>query len=118
MNLLVKDFLIVFIGGGLGSVLRFSTSLAVASFQMRSWIATLIVNVIGAAIMLVLSFKYDLNHETSRLVKTGFLGALTTFSTFSLEVVGAFRTGNTAEGISIMLLNIVLGIIVGIWIFR
>jgi CrcB protein len=114
----MKDFVIVFIGGGLGSVLRFSTSLAIASFQMKAWIATLIVNVIGAALMLVLSYKFDLSHETSRLVKTGFLGALTTFSTFSLEVVGAFRSGNATEGISILVLNVVLGIVIGIWIFR
>ncbi len=113
-----KELLYVFIGGGIGSSLRFSTGLMASYFHLRPWLGTLAVNVIGAIVMLILSFKYDLSNDSSRLLKTGVLGGLTTFSTFSLEVVGAFKSGNTAEGISILLLNIFLGVVVGIWIFR
>lgn len=115
---LFKDFLLVFIGGGVGSCLRFSASLAAKAIQLNSWWATLFVNIVGAFIMLLLSFKFDLSHDNSRLIKVGLLGALTTFSTFSLEIVGAFKNGQPLEGLSILTLNILLGIVIGIWIFR
>ena len=114
----MRDFLYVFIGGGLGSSLRYSASLLARSLDVKVWYSTLLVNIIGATAMLLLSYKFNISEDSSKLLKVGLLGGLTTFSTFSLEVVSAFKNGNTAEGISILCLNIFLGIIVGIWIFR
>ena len=68
--------------------------------------------------MLALSYKFNLSKDTARFVQTGILGGLTTFSMFSLEVVNAFRNGNYLESFGILALNIVLGIIIGIGIFR
>jgi CrcB protein len=84
------SYLIIFLGGGLGSVLRFSIS----SFVGRKIVgnfpwSTLSVNLIGAfligVIIEVLAQKYSSSTNLRYLLVTGFLGGFTTFSAFSLE---------------------------------
>ncbi|HID66626.1 MAG TPA: CrcB family protein, partial [Aquificaceae bacterium] len=70
------------------------SALEIASFVQRSAdtffpIGTLSVNVVGGFFIgfLALYFEQNINPEYRALVITGFLGALTTFSTFSYETV-------------------------------
>ena len=51
-------------------------------------------------------------------VKAGVLGSLTTFSTFSVELVSLLKEGRWQEAVVVILLNIVFGIIIGIGILR
>ena len=76
------------IGGFLGAISRFLISAEVVRVFGESLpYGTLAVNIIGSFIIgfLAIYFEQHLNPEYRALFITGFLGALTTFSSFSLE---------------------------------
>ena len=81
------------LGGALGAVARWGTSLWLARWTRDSlWagypLGTLTVNVIGAFLLgwLVFHERLPLSPLLRVGIGTGFLGALTTFSTFELEL--------------------------------
>lgn len=82
--------LAVFLGGGLGSVLRFG--LAQAFFTRHLWgvpLSTLLANVLASFILgvvWIVGFR-EKNPSLYLLTATGFCGGLSTFSTFSQENV-------------------------------
>lgn len=77
--------LLVGIGGLFGSIARFSLSeLFKRRFTVKLPIATLTVNIMGS-FLLGFFLGIQVNELWMALLGTGFLGAFTTFSTFSLE---------------------------------
>lgn len=87
----MKTFFYIFIGGGIGSVLRFVLSKYMIQFWHKDFpTGTLIVNLIGCFLIGVL-FTYFTKYPTptifSWLLIAGFCGGFTTFSTFSLESI-------------------------------
>lgn len=80
------SFVLVFIGGGLGSVLRYLVGQTISFKQFP--IATLFVNVIGSFFIgWFVAHSLSQNNTIKLLVVTGFCGGFTTFSTFSLDVI-------------------------------
>lgn len=99
MSLALKPILLVFLGGGLGSVLRLATYHA-----SRLWLpahfpfGTLIVNVAGglvAGIIAAILVQRSVggNDPLALLLITGLLGGFTTFSAFSLDAVQLWQRG-------------------------
>lgn len=93
----MKDFLLVFLGGGLGSVVRYSIGRGVSVFYVPSFpIATLVANI--AACFAVGFFIGAAEHKqllstSSRLFWTvGFCGGFSTFSTFSHETLSLLQS--------------------------
>ena len=95
-------FMAVGLGGALGAMLRYAISLwAVQRFEAlvptAALLGTLIANAVGAlliGVLFVVITEKGLIAESWRpLLVVGFLGALTTFSTFSLETVGLLQQG-------------------------
>lgn len=89
---LLRNVMAIAAGGALGALCRFGCSLWLANqLGTRLPYGTLAVNVIGAfGIGLAATFfsmKYGTTHYIALFIITGFLGALTTFSTFSLETL-------------------------------
>ena len=87
----------VFLGGGIGSVTRYGTTLlAGRMFGTGFPWGTLIVNLGGCfliGIILGLAEKSNLIQPSTRLFfVTGFLGGLTTFSSYALESIVALRS--------------------------
>lgn len=88
----------IFVGGGLGSILRYGINILLRNYSLDFPFATLAVNIIGS---LILGFtialfwnKLQISHETWRLAVTvGFCGGLTTFSTFSWEAFDLIKNG-------------------------
>jgi fluoride exporter len=85
----MKNILLVFIGGGLGSLLRFLISrFVVTTIESSFPIATLGINIIGCfliGVILTLSKAGNINMALTIFLATGFCGGFTTFSTFAYE---------------------------------
>ena len=86
---MIKQFFLVFIGGGLGSVLRFIISKWLNNTQNGIPYGTFAANILGSlliGIILGLAAKNDaLSQNQTLLLATGFCGGFTTFSTFAYE---------------------------------
>ena len=115
----IYHFIIVFLGGGVGAVLRWLLTLQFSYNSTKSWQGTLIVNLIGCLFFfLITRFFKDIEPDYDLFIKTGILGSLTTFSTFAFDVVFLFKQGMVKEAILALCLNVFFGIIIGIGILR
>ena len=93
---MIKNFLIVGLGGGAGSMLRYAVQ---KIFQAQSPAAfptgTLLVNIAGCFLIGILwgmvSRSLTWNEEMKLLLMTGFCGGFTTFSAFTLEGIGLLK---------------------------
>ena len=89
----------VFLGAGIGAVCRWALGLALNPVFPTIPFGTLAANLIGGYLiglaMAVFAGLPGLAPEWRLLIITGFLGGLTTFSTFSAEVVALLQQGRT-----------------------
>ncbi len=108
--------LAVALGGAVGSVLRYLISKFVqAKVGIDFPLGTLSVNVLGAFLIgFLFSYlveRFSLTPELRALVITGFLGGLTTFSTFSYESFNLMFNGEVGKFLLYTLGTNVLGIL-------
>ena len=111
-------------GGFVGAVLRFLISGWVQKLSPTLFpVGTLSVNVLGSFIIgfLALYFESVVAPHQKALVITGMLGALTTFSTFSLETVTMLQGGLWGRVTMNITLNVILCVMatmLGMMLFR
>ena len=108
----MRNLFYIFIGGGLGSVMRF----LVSNYTQKLWnintfpVGTFVVNMIGCFFIGIFSAYFlKVDNYLKFLLITGFCGGFTTFSTFSAENISLWENGNYA----ILILYILLSVIVG-----
>lgn len=111
MSMIVKC-LIVGIGGFFGSILRYLISLIPINEKYSFPIKTLFTNIAGAFvigfIVAMALKKPDFDPKTTLLIKTGFCGGFTTFSTFALESSDLIGKGQWGIALSYMILSVIL----------
>ena len=123
------SFVAVFVGAGLGALLRWWLGMRLNPVFPTLPFGTLAANLIGGYLVgLVLAWAHhvDLDPLWRLMIVTGFLGALTTFSSFSAEVVEmmlADRWGQALVTVALHLLGSLAMTYVGIktaalWIAR
>lgn len=117
-------FLLVLTGGGLGSTSRYGLSLLAAKLLgTRFPYGTMIVNLTGCFLIGVcfeLAERIAWFNTSARLFfMTGFLGGLTTFSTYALETVVFERRGTDPVALISFFANNVVGmgmVLTGMWL--
>lgn len=97
--MLIKQLLFIFIGGGLGSVLRFGIGQLLSNFQHQAvfpW-GTFSVNIIGSFLIGFLLASELRSDQEWNLIKSfliiGFCGGFTTFSSFAYENFHLIKEG-------------------------
>lgn len=121
---MIRTMLVVALGGGIGSALRFVISKLVAANSNGIFpYPTLIVNVVGClAIGLIygLSVRGSLGSDaTKALLATGMCGGFTTFSTFCNENFSLLRDGHILMGIMYTSASFAAGLVAvaaGYWV--
>jgi len=97
--------------GAIGAVLRYGISLSTHSLMGRGFpYGTLAVNVIGSfgmgILYVLLLERLSLSPEWRAALQVGLLGALTTFSTFSMETMLLIENGETVKAVLNILLSV------------
>lgn len=111
---MIRNLLLVALGGGVGSVLRYLLSGMNASFP---W-GTFAVNILGSLIiglLVGLVSKGVLSAEMKLLLVTGFCGGFTTFSTFANESLGMMKAGDVLMMALYVGASVALGIL-AVWL--
>jgi CrcB protein len=97
-------YLMIALGGALGALARF-----LVSGWFISPLGTLAVNVVGSFIM-GLAFVFFSSRGLDRVMffaMTGFLGAFTTFSAFSLDVFKLIETERMTEAVGYVAVSVI-----------
>lgn len=119
------SILAIFCGAGLGALLRAGFNLVTIGIASTLPLGTFISNMVGGYLIgIAVAFfgnNPNLSPEWKLFVITGFLGGLTTFSSFSADVVAFIERGELAWALGTAALHVFGSLaltLLGIWTFN
>jgi len=106
------NYLFILIGGFFGAILRYIIGLSLHPLSNGFPIQTFLINIIGCFFLgfFLPMAKVKLKPEYTLLIGTGFTGAFTTFSTFSLENVALMDEKKLLISLVYIISSLVIGI--------
>ncbi|MDR0348700.1 MAG: fluoride efflux transporter CrcB [Tannerella sp.] len=116
---MIRTIILIGIGGGIGSMLRYLFSIWIdryvqAIFPCGTWV----VNIAGCFLIGLLLGLFErnlfVNPDVKCLFVTGFCGGFTTFSTFAVENIVLFQTGNAFAAFLYMAASLLAGLL-AVW---
>jgi CrcB protein len=112
----MKDLFFVFIGGGLGSILRYLVGLVLPKVEHGFPWSTFIVNILGSFLIgifyaLLLHPNSKFTHHHSTLLIIGLCGGFTTFSALSFECFQMIQQQQYVHLFIYLLLSICMGLV-------
>jgi len=112
---MVMNYLLVFIGGGLGASLRHAINVGCArACGVNFPYGTFVINITGSLVMGIIAGYLALKGEASQpwrlFIMTGILGGYTTFSAFSLDAVTLYQRGEMGLALFYVLGSVILSI--------
>ena len=120
-----QTIFLVSAGAAIGASLRWGLGLWLNSLFSSLAFGTLVANFIGCFLMGILLAAFwtfpQFSPEWRLFLVTGFLGALTTFSSFSGEVIGLFFKEEWGNGLFVLVSHLVgclIFTVLGIYFFR
>ena len=109
-KLAVVNLVLVGIGACFGGVARYGVSKLFSSSSFP-W-GTICINLSGSLLLGIVAAVWAKDHPTRFLLGVGFLGGLTTFSTFSLEVLEQLRSNQPGTALINVLIQVIGGVLV------
>jgi CrcB protein len=102
-------------GGVLGAVSRYAISLAVPTETARFPWGTFLINVSGSAalgfVLVLIIDRFPRGRLARPVLGTGFLGAYTTFSTFTVEAIDLVRAGHAGTALAYLAGSVFAGLL-------
>jgi fluoride exporter len=122
----MQAWLLVFVGGGIGSALRYGVNIGSARLLGTAWPwGTLTVNVVGSLVMGLLAAAFIARGPTSEpwllFLATGLLGGFTTFSAFSLDaalLIERQQWMSAGVYVAVSVLASIGALFLGLWLTR
>ena len=116
----MSNYLVVLLGGGIGSLARYVASMAIMQrFGGAFPLGTFVINITGSfligLLMTLFTERLDWSPHWRLLLVTGFLGGYTTFSSFEYESLQALRQGAKWAGLFNLVGSVVAGY-VAVWL--
>ncbi len=115
---MIKNFLLVGLGGSIGSMLRYAVTCIIATTSYPSTLSTFIVNCVGSFLIGLLGSIIS-KDSTLLLCTVGFCGGFTTYSTFSSQSLQLLQCGKYSTAALYILGTLVLCLLftaLGIWL--
>ena len=107
----MTGYLLVFIGGGLGSICRYGVASLLGQLDSSFPYATLIANVVSCIILgflIGINIKGELAASYRLLLMTGFCGGFSTFSTFSGETYLLIQSGEVSTAFANVMFSLII----------
>ena len=112
----MNPYLLVAVGGALGSVARYGTGVLVGTVWRQSFpLGTMLINIVGSLAMgLLVGYLARTTpawqNDARLFVAVGVLGGFTTFSSFSLGTISMIERGETAQAILYVVVSVGAGL--------
>ena len=106
-------YLAIAFGGALGAVSRYWLTVSIERFNGTGFpLGTFVVNLLGSFLIgllyILFAEKLSVADQWRPVIITGFLGAMTTFSTFSLDALLLFQQGHYNTALFYVLSSVVI----------